>query len=296
MNLCIVDGNAVGYAAHYAMQLKAGNQDTAAIFGVVRTVIDAKQRHPQSKIIVLWDGKAQWRYDRCPTYKANRKSDDPKRQKIHESYAKQRPFMFEILKSMGVSQFRCTTHEADDLAAIFVKKAQPDDFITLLTSDRDWLQLVRHNVIWVSARDKSIVTSRNFQEVTGYRTPEAFLDGKCLMGDSSDNVCGVGGFGEKGTPAFMTAYASVNNFLQAVDAGVIKPTKKIHQRLASPEGREIYNRNYEVMQLLDPKPIDKANLISTGPADKNADAFIEYCGQFAFQSLAPRANEILSMF
>ena len=283
MNICVIDGNSIGYAAHYAMKLKAGEQETQAIFGTVKTLIDLKTKHPESKPIVVWDGKAQWRFERCPSYKSNRHSDDPKREAIRLSYKQQAPFIR-------------STHEADDLAALIVQHKKPDDFITLVTADRDWLQLVRHGVIWLDAKSGNVVTTSNFFDNTGFKTPEAFLDAKCLKGDQSDAIDGVGGIGEKGAPVFLSTYGSVQNFFNGVDAGVIVPNKKVYQKLASPEGREIYKRNYEVMQLLDTKPFDPKNLVTNDSTSKNKDQFIELCGRFAFVSLMKDADTILNLF
>lgn len=296
MNICVIDGNSIGYSAHYAMKLRAGEQETQAIYGTVKTLIELKTKHPETKPIVVWDGRAQWRFDRCPSYKSNRHSDDPKREAIRLSYKQQAPFIREILKSMGVSQLQVSTHEADDLAALIVQKKKPDDFITLLTADQDWLQLVRHGVIWLDAKSGKVVSKTNFFDHTGYKTPEAFLDGKCLRGDQSDAIEGVGGIGEKGAPTFLATYGSVQNFFDGVDAGVIVPNKKVYQHLASPEGREIYKRNYEVMQLLDTKPFDPKNLTANDSTSKNKDQFIELCGRFAFVSLMKKPDAILNLF
>lgn len=296
MNISVIDGNSIGYAAHYGTVLKSGDQQTQAIFGVARTLIELRTSHPDTKPIVVWDGRANWRFDLCPSYKSNRHSDDPKKEAIREAYKQQAPYIRQILKSMGVSQMQSKIHEADDLAALIVKAKKPDDKITLITGDRDWLQLVRHGVIWCDTRSKDVVTTGNFFEYTGFMTPEAFLDGKCLKGDNSDAIPGVGGIGEKGAPQFVATYGSVQNFFNGVDAGVIKPTKKAHRRLASTEGREIFERNRKVMSLFDVPPLDPKELTVNDSRSKNRDEFVELCGRFAFQSFLKETDNILSLF
>lgn len=296
MNISIIDGNSVGYAAHYGTVLTSGNQQTQAVYGFVRTLADLKAKHPDTAPIVVWDGRAKWRFELCPTYKSNRHSDDPKKEAQRKAYKTQVPLIQRALKSLGVHQMLCATHEADDLAGLLVAKKKPEDTIFLVTSDRDWLQLIRRNVIWCDARSDKIVTTANFFEATGYRTPEAFLDGKCLKGDTSDAIQGVGGIGEKGAPEFLAQYGTVRNFFNAVDAGVVKPTKKAHKRLASPEGRQIYETNWKVMQLLNVQPIDKANLMLYGKGQKNTNDFINLCHELAFQSILANPNQILDLF
>lgn len=296
MNISIIDGNSIGYAAHYGTTLKAGDQQTQAIFGTARTLIDLRRKYPETKPIVVWDGRAQWRFDALPSYKSNRHSDDPKKEAIREAYKQQAPFIKQFLKAMGVTQMQCPTHEADDLAALLVNVKHPDDKITLVTGDRDWLQLVRHGVIWCSSKNGDIVHTGNFFEYTSYKTPEAFLDGKCLMGDQSDAVPGVGGIGEKTAPTFLATYGSVENFFNGVDAGVIKPNKKVFQKLASPEGRKIFERNKTVMSLFDVPAIDKTKLIYNDSTSKNKKEFIDLCGQFAFRSFLEDVDGILNLF
>lgn len=297
MNISIIDGNSIGYAAHYGTTLTNGEgMQTQAIFGTVRTLIDLRRKYPDTTPVVVWDGRASWRFDICPSYKGNRHSDDPKREAIREAYKKQAPFIRQILKSMGVRQMLVTTHEADDLAAMIVAKKNPNDKIILITGDRDWLQLVRPNVLWQDCRKGDVVGTYNFFEYTGYKTPEAFLDGKCLKGDTSDSITGVGGIGEKGAPEFLAIYGSVQNFFNGVDSKVIVPTKKAYKHLASPEGREMYLRNYQVMQLLKVAPIDKKNLQSNNRTSKNKEEFIELCGRFGFASFLADPDSILNLF
>ena len=164
MNLTLIDGNSIGYACHYATVLKQGNLQTQACFGMVRTLIQLREQHPESALLVLWDGRAQWRFEECPQYKSNRHSDDPKKEAVKLAYKEIVPYIQKILGAMGVRQLLCTTHEADDLAGLIVSKKKPEDRITLVTGDRDWLQLVRPNVIWKDPiRDKLIFYTSFFE-------------------------------------------------------------------------------------------------------------------------------------
>jgi 5'-3' exonuclease len=297
VNISIIDGNSLGYASHYATKLHSGEQETQAVFGVFNTLLTRRVKYPDSQPLVVWDGRATWRFEKCPTYKSNRHSDDPKKEAIREAYKTQVPYIQELLKSLGVRQILCSTHEADDLAGLIVSKKKPQDRITLVTGDHDWLQLIRNNVLFYDIRSEQIVDANNFFSVTKYRTPEAFLDGKCLRGDSSDAISGVGGIGEKGAVSFLSTYGNVQNFFNAVDSGVVKPRTKALIHLASDEGREIYHRNYEVMQLLKVAPIDKKNLIlANGHETKNYDNFIRICQELAFTSILNNAENIFKRF
>ena len=296
MNLTIVDGNSIGYAAHHGTVLSNGEMQTQAVYGVIRTLAEHKKKHLDTEIVVVWDGRASWRWDICPTYKSNRHSDDPEKEAQREAYKAQSKYIYRALADLGINQILYSTHEADDLAGLIVSRKRPNDTIFLLTSDKDWLQLIRNGVIWCDARSGNVVSANNFYETTGFKTPEAFLDGKCLKGDKSDAIAGVGGIGEKGAPEFLATYGSVKNYFAAVDAGVVKPSKKAHINLASSAGRKIYEDNYAVMQLLNVKPLDKANKVMGGKKPKNREDFIELCHEMAFQTFLANPDELLNLF
>lgn len=216
--LLLVDGNSIGYANHHASILTANDMQTQAIYGFIKSMRTLKVLYgSDAEIMVLWDGKAQFRYDICPEYKATR-DDTPKKRIEKEKYKKQIPYVKEFLKHLGITQMLSLEHEADDLAGILVNKyCDPTKRrIVLITGDKDWLQLVRNGVDWVDwvdlRSDERKISIKNFEEKTGYKTPIAFLHGKALQGDYSDNICGVGGIGEGGALKLVNKYGSVNAF------------------------------------------------------------------------------------
>ena len=75
--ISLIDGNSVGHAAHRATKLRSGDMETQAVFGMLRSIRDMKVERPNFEPIVLWDGRAQWRFDLHPEYKSNR-DNDPK--------------------------------------------------------------------------------------------------------------------------------------------------------------------------------------------------------------------------
>lgn len=291
----LVDGNSVGYAEHYATKLRSGELETQAIYGYIRRMRDMREGYPGCKVTVLWDGRAQWRYDLCPTYKSNRESD-PKKIAIKKAYQEQKPYIARALACIGVTQTTCVTHEADDLGGYFSKalvERDPENKVILYTGDHDWFQLVRPGVVLRDARDPSFyLTDRDFAAKTGYATPLAFLEGKALQGDTSDVIPGVGGIGEKGAKEFLDRWGSVRNFYHDVDTDNYVPqarrdpnAKTLHpeQLLASREGRQAFQRNLKLMQLLrvaQPKPEDMRTIRSAPDKEK----FAELCEELNFVS------------
>lgn len=293
----IIDGNSVGYAAHHATKLSSGELQTQAVFGFVKTMRDMRSEYRNHTPIVLWDGKAQWRFDLTPEYKSNRNSD-PKKVAVKEAYAEQRPYISRALNHLGVRQMTASTHEADDLAGLLVAKLSqnPENEVVLITGDQDWVQLVRPNVTWRDLRDESrVITIDNLFDKTGYATPYGFLEGKCLHGDNSDCISGVGGIGEKGAPEFIAEFGSVRQFWQRCDSGDFKPVKKSHIRLCSAEGRAIFGRNFRMMQLLRVAPPSRENT-NVEPGEFNQDEFAMLCEELAFSTILRGIDSFCNYF
>jgi 5'-3' exonuclease len=297
MKYLLIDGNSIGYACHYATKLHSGGMETQAIFGFVKTMRELRVTYPDATPIVLWDGRAEWRFKLCPTYKSNR-DNDPKKVAIKEAYAKQTPFIKDLIEPLGIRQMRVLTHEADDMAGYMVTELtkKPDTEIVLISGDQDWLQLVRPGVSWRDMRDDAKnINYGNFFDKTAYKTPLGFLEGKCLQGDSSDVISGVGGIGEKGAVDLIATFGSVRNFWQQCADGSYKPTKKALISLYEGEGRALYRRNVQMMQLLKvTKPAPEAVEVRKGAFDK--DKFHDLCAELAFSSITKNIDHFTQPF
>lgn len=293
----IIDGNSIGHANHNGMKLSVAGFETQAIFGFLKSMQRLAQMYEGWSPLVLWDGKAQWRKDLYPEYKATRVATDAKQQASKDSYKKQTPLIRKALQLIGVRQMLVTSAEADDMAGLMTRKIsdKSGSRIVLVTGDKDWLQLVRPGVTWFDPiRDRQVNLS-NFFEFTGYRTPEQFVDGKALTGDSSDNISGVGGIGEKGAPEFIAQFGSVTEFFEQCDSGIFVPKKKAHQNLASPEGRAVFHRNRKIMNLLDVPnpPREDVSVITPTP---NPEAFRQLCEKLAFASILREFDLFTNLF
>lgn len=260
----IIDGNAMGWAHHSATKLNYAGLQTQAIYGYARMMRDFFNAFPGAPISVLWDGHAQHRFDILPTYKASREANrekDPQAASDHAEYKRAIPVIRAMLELMGVPQLLHPRYEADDLAGLMVNKFPGPHM--LVTGDSDWLQLVRNDVVWFDPRkDGKKIALANFHEATGYATPEEYLNGKVLIGDTSDDIPGVPGMGEVGAAAFIAKWRTIQSFLDAVDQGTAVPTKRKSKTaktphpeefIVSPEGRAIIHRGFELMDLRTPR-------------------------------------------
>lgn len=290
----LIDGNAIGHAHHRANKLNVGGFETQAIYGVIKTIAAIKDTYPEAAILVLWDGKAQWRKEVYPEYKENRKAKTPEEEADKAAYKAQIPILQKALTYLGIRQMLVYSAEADDMAGLMTKRFSEGGYKTLvITGDRDWLQMVSDSVTWHDPIRNYTVTIDNFFEFTGFMTPKAFLQGKALIGDTSDCIAGVNGIGEKTAQELLAAHGSIENFYKKIEAGSYKPktrksktAKSPHpeELLASEEGKRIYNRNMLLMNLLDvPTPPKEEVNVMTPKFDP--DTFRKICEKLAFMSI-----------
>ena len=150
----------------------------------------------------------------------------------------QMPYIKDILAAMGVRVLECEGFEADDILGTLSEKfGSGSDSCFILTGDRDSLQLITDNTTVLLHTNKDIIkyTPDRFKEDYGFE-PINLIDLKGLMGDSSDNISGVRGIGEKTAMTLIQKYATVENVYSAVDDGTIDATKRVSEKLS--EGRE----------------------------------------------------------
>jgi 5'-3' exonuclease len=298
----LIDANAIGRAANHATKLTANGMETQAIFGFLKTMKVLRTRMATYTPLVLWDGKADWRYKLYPEYKQSRKTD-PKKAAAREAYKKQVPMIEVALRHLGVRQLTVANMEADDLGGYFAVKlsADPANSVGLITGDEDWRQLVRGgagagNVWWRDMRDDSkFVDHKTFYDKTGCKSPFQFLESKILQGDTSDEIGGVGGLGETYATELLAQFGSVRNFWRMVDSGEFKPKYVRHKTLASPEGRTLYKRNFQLMQLLRVDP-PKKELTNLDPGKFDKEAFANICEELSFISILKNLDEFTALF
>ncbi len=294
--LLIVDGNGIGYANQHGTKLTNGAMETQALFGMIKSMRALRETYIGYQIRVLWDGKAQWRFDLLPEYKANR-SDDPKKVAVKESYQAQRPFIYQVLEMLGIPQVFDDDMEADDLAGYMVAKLPVEEEgrdVVLIAGDQDWAQLVRQGVSWQDPREKSrFINQDNFFSYTGYRNPVTFLEGKALQGDNSDNIPGVGGVGEKRACELIAEYGRVKNLYSEYDAGRVKATSKFMKNVVSKEGREAFMRNLRMMQLM---KVPEPKNIKLVRSEVKPESFHDLCAEMNFGSILRDFDRFITPF
>jgi 5'-3' exonuclease len=290
----IIDANAMGHADHHGTLLTVGKFQTQAVFGTVKRMRDLAGKFPDARFTALWDGKAQFRYEAFPEYKANRVATSPEQQVEKDHYQAQVPLIRAVYKALGIPQIVPESLEADDLAGYLARVHSRTGQVILFTGDSDWWQMVNENTICIDPRGAGkTVTLNNFHEMTGYFTPDEYIEGKALVGDSADGIPPVGGIGKKGAPVFMAQFRSVENFWKQCDEGTFVPKTLALKGLWKGDARKNWERNMKLMVLGEKPPASKIDVI-TGPV--NEGAFRAICERLSFISILKNFDNYMLPF
>lgn len=288
----LIDGNSAGYYYHNGAKLRTkSGQETQAIFGFVKMLADLAQKYPYHTLVVLWDGHAQWRYDLLPEtadhcgYKGGR-DKDPKQAAMREAYREIRPEIQRACALLGVWQMSCPTAEADDLAQFVITRAEADGRSSVVvTGDGDWYQMVSNLTTLRNIRTGDIVTPKNFFDLTGYRSARAFVEGKCLMGDSSDKVPGVGMIGEDRAALVLAEFGSVTNLIKrGRSEDISKWPKYLRDFVTNTKGGlQAFKRNLQLMDLSRAQRPASGTVV-TNKGNPDFDALREFFEAYWFES------------
>jgi len=215
--LLVLDGNSLMNRAYYALPPLTNTEglNTNAIYGFVTMLLKMKDEIKPDYIVSTFDRKAPtFRHDEYKDYKAGRKKMPPE-------LAEQFPVVKELLGLLAIDIFEIDGFEADDLIgtlSVFAENKNIDVFI--VTGDKDALQLATDNVKVIITKkgitEKEIYDKNRMMEDFGI-TPTQFIDVKGLMGDSSDNIPGVPGVGEKTAFKLIKEYGSIEEVLRNID-------------------------------------------------------------------------------
>lgn len=308
MGVILVDGYGVGYTAVQQPELTANGQDVTAVYHTLRILKAIKKRSPLDyKMVFLWEGHAEWRQRLWPLYKGNRQ-DNEQMMVMRERFRAQRHGISNFLHKLGITQIRCPTAEADDLAGILapIYSARGEQ-IVLATKDKDWLQLVDENVRWHDFSRKLTISHANFAQFTGFESSRLFVQGKAMMGDSSDNIPGVGGLGEKTAVAFAEHFGSVKKFLEYLEAnpdfpkedlpaGLRRARKKLLDFAQDEAKLTAFKRNLLLMDLCAAKRFVNEGDFRIVRGEKDMDEFQKLCEELHFKTLLMELEDTNNCF
>lgn len=215
-NLLIVDGNSVLNRAYYGIRPLSTKDGlpTNALFGMM-TILKKHLDHIKPDFAVIaFDLKAKtFRHKKCDFYKANRKP-------MPEDLAIQLPYAKELVKMLGFNVLELEGYEADDIIGTVSRTPHSEKIHSyILTGDRDSLQLINDDtsVILLKTKEDIIYNTEKFIEDYGV-TPLQYIDVKAIMGDSSDNIPGICGIGEKGAFKLISEFGNLDALYQSYES------------------------------------------------------------------------------
>jgi len=220
--LFLIDGSALTYRSYFAFArnplINSKGEDTSAPYGFVNSLLKLFRDYNPEYIVVVFDtGKPTFRHERFPEYKATR-------QKMPEDMATSLPRIYQILEAMNIPVLEVEGYEADDVIGTLAKRAVEEGFeAVIVAGDKDFFQLVGPGVKVLrptrTGKEEGMewVDEKGVEEHIGV-PPERVRDLLALTGDTSDNIPGVPGVGEKTARALVRSYGDLEAVLARSDA------------------------------------------------------------------------------
>ena len=254
MKCMVIDGNSIINRAYYGIRPLTNREGlyTHAVFGFLTTLLRLKEEERPDALCVTFDLHAPtFRHKADEAYKATRKP-------MPEELRMQVPVLKEVLDTLNIPRYEMEGWEADDLIGTISRKCEAAGWdCVVVTGDKDSLQLItdRTKVKLVSTRmgqtTTKDMTPETFQETYGF-APIHMIDLKALMGDSSDNIPGVPGIGEKTAMALVQEYGSIDTLYAQMPDVHAKPAalRKLQ------EGEESARHSYWLATIVTDAPLE----------------------------------------
>ncbi|AHD07138.1 DNA polymerase I [Paenibacillus larvae subsp. larvae DSM 25430] len=227
--LIIIDGNSIANRAFYALPLLSNSSGlhTNAVYGFTTMLLRLIEEEKPTHFLVAFDaGKVTFRHKEYKEYKGGRA-------KTPSELSEQFPLIKELLNAFGIRQFELEGYEADDIIGTLTRAAdEKKKHVMLVSGDKDMLQLAS-DYVTVAITRKGISEVEHYgpkeiEEKYGLK-PEQIIDMKGLMGDSSDNIPGIPGVGEKTALKLLHEYGSVESVLEHADELKGKMKEKVKE-------------------------------------------------------------------
>lgn len=215
--LVLIDGNSIAYRAFFALPLLNNDKGihTNAVYGFTMMLMKILEDEQPTHMLVAFDaGKTTFRHKTFQEYKGGRQKTPPE-------LSEQFPFIRELLDAYGIARYELENYEADDIIGTLSLKAENEGYeVKVISGDKDLTQL-SSNKTTVGITRKGITdieeyTPEHIQEKYGL-TAEQIIDMKGLMGDTSDNIPGVPGVGEKTAIKLLKEFDTLENLLNSID-------------------------------------------------------------------------------
>lgn len=210
----LIDGSSFAYRAFYAIgQLSTrSGQPTNAVYGFTRMLIKLMDRYKPEYLAIAFDtGKPTFRHEQYEEYKAHRRP-------MPDEMISQLPWIKRIISAYNIPLIEIEGYEADDVIATMAVQAEDSGFnVYIMTSDKDMMQLVNSRIRIINpAKEDIVYDSEKIKERFGVE-PDKITHLLALTGDSSDNIPGVPGIGEKTAARLIQQYGDLDRLFSNLD-------------------------------------------------------------------------------
>jgi len=284
--LFLIDGSAMFYRSYFAFirnpLFNSKGENTSAIYGFALSLMKILLEERPDYIAVVFDTKEPtFRHKKYAAYKATR-------EKMPDEMAEQYPRIVELVKAFNIPLIEKAGYEADDVIATMAKKAEEKNIDTyMVTGDKDFMQLISPSIKMLVVRPGKDVEILDLDALKKkYNlTPLQVIDFLALMGDSSDNVPGVAGVGEKTALNLLKEFGSLDNLYQNIHK-VTKPA--LYKKLIEGKDNAYLSRELVTIDKNVPLEIDFEQLRRESP---DIDKLKQLFQELEFRSLMQRLNE-----
>ncbi|MEN1968248.1 DNA polymerase I [Lentibacillus sp. N15] len=277
--LVLIDGNSVIYRAFFALPLLNNDKGvyTNAVYGFTTMLLKILQDEKPTHMLVAFDaGKTTFRHETYKEYKGGRQKTPPE-------LSEQFPVLKELLDAFKIPHYQLDQYEADDIIGTLSKTGDEKNWkVTVISGDKDLLQLVSDQVT-------VNVTKKGISEVESYTpefmlekmeiTPDQIIDLKALMGDSSDNIPGVPGVGQKTATKLIKQYNTLEKVYENMEQ---ISGKKLKENLTNHKDEAFMSKDLVTINRESPIEVSLDDITYNGYEQRDVSAVFKDLG---FQSL-----------
>ena len=283
----LVDGNNLLFRSYFAtaysgsLMKNSKGFPTNALYGFINMLNKILEDEHPEYMLVAFDKGRTFRHEKYQTYKGTR-SETP------TDLVSQFPLSRKICTSLGITPLEIDNYEADDIIGTFAKKIEEiGEEALIISSDKDLLQLItdKIKVKLLKTHDYIMMDKKEFLNTYGLDNPKKMIDLKSLMGDTSDNIPGVKGIGEKTAIKLLQEYGSLDNLYQHLDD--IKGSN--HDKLLN--DKENAYMSYDLATIYCDVPID-TNLDTIRKRELNTVEYSNILKELEFFSLLKKVDEV----
>jgi DNA polymerase-1 len=285
--LFLIDGNSLAYRAFFALPESIGTSDgrpTNAIYGLASMLVKIIDEHDPAGVVVAWDAGMSGREVTYDLYKAQRK---PRPDLLREQW----PNLMPLVEAFGYTNVRVEGYEADDVIASLTRQAREQGIdVMVVTGDRDAYQLVAPGVR-VMSTSRGITETKVYDEAAVEERygvpPELITDLMGLRGDTSDNIPGVPGIGEKTATQLLQRFGSLERVLSSVEeiSGAKRKQNLVEHADDARMSKQLATLHYDVETGVD--------LGAAMDAEPDRGALRDFMREFELRAVMERLEEAL---